>query len=607
MDKYLMSLPTQLLQMFVSTDHASRQGLDDQANHVPAPASPSYENDDYALALPDFSYGHTPALRDAHEVESRDTPFVRGHLKHFSVDGFLQAPFALGNAPRHAFQHLRNVSLDDHNYRPQFVTPAQRRGHAHLASLTSNLADPPSGTFLHLVLTLTFALADLALSNKLLLESPYSSYGAATTPGRRKMLTSLSLQNLYTTPLRGNLAPSPSMKVSKLLVSHRRNRLRASAEPGLALLLTLIANMKTAHAQFHPHTHTAAQNPFETVGVSPNMGHVTDFDDASLATPASTGTALMYFTPIAHSRHFGGSLNEPGSGLANYPPLPRMHEPHQQQEFLFRQANLGMNVQSGSFEHLGNGDDTDTDAPFSPHPDLMLSRSHSMRNLRPGQYSQLPHMASEPPMRSFRHVAPQIDLLLPEMGSPARSGNSALRSYPASIDLAAITKLGMAHLELPLATSPQRLLPPLPSARSTSSIPTLNSARSLRGMKSNLHELLLNQNLAIKPTPSYPSPSQIHETSTTDEIAKFAEHILNLDMKRPIVMHDEQAEPDDPKKKHKCPLCFAPFQRPEHVKRHLKSHTSEKPFQCDMPDCGRRFNRKDNLKAHMKKIHGQSM
>ncbi|KAM9889166.1 hypothetical protein OXX79_012340, partial [Metschnikowia pulcherrima] len=132
-------------------------------------------------------------------------------------------------------------------------------------------------------------------------------------------------------------------------------------------------------------------------------------------------------------------------------------------------------------------------------------------------------------------------------------------------------------------------------------------AKSLRGMKSNLHESSSNQNLAIKPTPSYPSPSQIHETSTTDEIAKFAEHILNSDMKRPIVMHDEQAEPDDPKKKHKCPLCFAPFQRPEHVKRHLKSHTSEKPFQCDMPDCGRRFNRKDNLKAHMKKIHGQSM
>ena len=31
----------------------------------------------------------------------------------------------------------------------------------------------------------------------------------------------------------------------------------------------------------------------------------------------------------------------------------------------------------------------------------------------------------------------------------------------------------------------------------------------------------------------------------------------------------------DPKKKHKCPICESRFQRPEHVKRHLKSHSSE--------------------------------
>ncbi|KAK6464138.1 hypothetical protein DFJ63DRAFT_333731 [Scheffersomyces coipomensis] len=57
------------------------------------------------------------------------------------------------------------------------------------------------------------------------------------------------------------------------------------------------------------------------------------------------------------------------------------------------------------------------------------------------------------------------------------------------------------------------------------------------------------------------------------------------------------------KKRHKCPICDSRFQRPEHVKRHLKSHSSEKPFECDEPECGKRFNRKDNLKAHLKKIH----
>lgn len=62
----------------------------------------------------------------------------------------------------------------------------------------------------------------------------------------------------------------------------------------------------------------------------------------------------------------------------------------------------------------------------------------------------------------------------------------------------------------------------------------------------------------------------------------------------------------DMKKKHKCPICDARFQRPEHVKRHLKSHSLEKPYQCEERDCNKRFNRKDNLKAHLKKIHGKS-
>ncbi|GMM36549.1 hypothetical protein DASC09_038740 [Saccharomycopsis crataegensis] len=57
------------------------------------------------------------------------------------------------------------------------------------------------------------------------------------------------------------------------------------------------------------------------------------------------------------------------------------------------------------------------------------------------------------------------------------------------------------------------------------------------------------------------------------------------------------------KKNHECPLCGSRFQRPEHVKRHMRSHSSEKPFHCDQPNCTKRFNRSDNLKAHLRKIH----
>lgn len=62
-----------------------------------------------------------------------------------------------------------------------------------------------------------------------------------------------------------------------------------------------------------------------------------------------------------------------------------------------------------------------------------------------------------------------------------------------------------------------------------------------------------------------------------------------------------------PKKVHSCPLCNAVFQRPEHVKRHMRSHSSEKPYECDEPGCGKRFNRGDNLKAHLRKIHHRAI
>lgn len=65
----------------------------------------------------------------------------------------------------------------------------------------------------------------------------------------------------------------------------------------------------------------------------------------------------------------------------------------------------------------------------------------------------------------------------------------------------------------------------------------------------------------------------------------------------------ENAPPGKKKKNHECPLCGLRFQRPEHVKRHMRSHSKEKPFHCDQPNCGKRFNRSDNLKAHLKKIH----
>ncbi|CCJ28969.1 unnamed protein product [Pneumocystis jirovecii] len=53
-------------------------------------------------------------------------------------------------------------------------------------------------------------------------------------------------------------------------------------------------------------------------------------------------------------------------------------------------------------------------------------------------------------------------------------------------------------------------------------------------------------------------------------------------------------------KTHICDICNKRFKRYEHLKRHERSHTSEKPFQCSIRECGRWFSRSDNLRAHLR-------
>lgn len=50
-----------------------------------------------------------------------------------------------------------------------------------------------------------------------------------------------------------------------------------------------------------------------------------------------------------------------------------------------------------------------------------------------------------------------------------------------------------------------------------------------------------------------------------------------------------------------CAICTRGFARLEHLKRHERSHTNEKPFQCAA--CGRCFARRDLVLRHQQKLH----
>ncbi|ODQ47484.1 hypothetical protein PICMEDRAFT_19657, partial [Pichia membranifaciens NRRL Y-2026] len=50
-----------------------------------------------------------------------------------------------------------------------------------------------------------------------------------------------------------------------------------------------------------------------------------------------------------------------------------------------------------------------------------------------------------------------------------------------------------------------------------------------------------------------------------------------------------------------CATCTRAFARQEHLKRHERSHTKEKPFTCNI--CSRKFSRRDLLLRHSTKLH----
>jgi transcription factor STE12 len=62
---------------------------------------------------------------------------------------------------------------------------------------------------------------------------------------------------------------------------------------------------------------------------------------------------------------------------------------------------------------------------------------------------------------------------------------------------------------------------------------------------------------------------------------------------------------DSPVKVFECPLdfCRRAFRRLEHLKRHVRTHTRERPYICRY--CGRPFSRQDNLLQHVR-IHKRS-
>ena len=118
------------------------------------------------------------------------------------------------------------------------------------------------------------------------------------------------------------------------------------------------------------------------------------------------------------------------------------------------------------------------------------------------------------------------------------------------------------------------------------------------------------------PTPSQPLPQDIEDVIRPGTSGSGAtSDAMDLD-DADGEQHDSDMEDDDDadgegdaasrKKKGQrffCtgyPPCNLSFTRSEHLARHIRKHTGERPFQCH---CNRRFSRLDNLRQHAQTVH----
>ncbi|GEQ71600.1 hypothetical protein JCM33374_g5285 [Metschnikowia sp. JCM 33374] len=99
--------------------------------------------------------------------------------------------------------------------------------------------------------------------------------------------------------------------------------------------------------------------------------------------------------------------------------------------------------------------------------------------------------------------------------------------------------------------------------------------------------------------PNSPQPPQPPDFNSDN--SSVAVGMVPSDTKVPKQFTSQGTTPSGKPRLFVCAMCTRAFARLEHLRRHERSHTKEKPFDCGV--CQRKFSRRDLLLRHAQKLH----